>query len=178
MGSITSLLSDIRVLQNFKMSHKRGTTTSTAPPIRISERSRNRNHQTQDRVPSQTQAPARQRHTDTTYYSVEDTSSQHSNNPIYNYDNHYSEQPSTQWEEFSQAQRAPSAHISELDSVDDGQMGSQGQYGGMEYEDLEPDNRLIPAPKSSYQGDRVNFESSQDDFEEVSLNVLFGDALN
>jgi hypothetical protein len=117
---------------------------------RKTERHRN---QTQSRnVP----IPPRQRHTDTTYYQSEETSSQHNNTYDYN-DDQYPEQPSTQWE------RQPSAHISEIESVD----GSQHQQGDIEYEGYESDNRLIPAPRASYV-DRQIYGGGEQSYDEVS----------
>jgi hypothetical protein len=119
---------------------------------RKNERHRN---QTQSRnVP----IPPRQRHNDTAYYQSEETSSQH-NNTYYN-DEQYTEQTSTQWD------RQPSAHISEIESVD----GSQQQQGDIEYEGYESDNRLIPAPRASY-GDRQSYDGGEQSYEEVSWSL-------
>jgi len=139
-------------LQTFNMdfsSAKRGTQPAPAQ----SRRHRN---------PPQTQSrnapiPPRQRHTDPTYYHPEDTSSQN-NHDTYGYNADQYPDQSSQWE------RQPSAHLSEIESVEESQLGSQ-QQGDMGYEGYESDNRLIPAPRSH--GDRQNYEGVEQ-YDEVS----------
>ena len=132
-------------------------------PAQGRKNERNRN-QTQPRNPS---IPPRQRHTDPTYYRPDDTSSQHSNNAYGYNDARYPDQ-SSQWE------RQPSAHLSEIESAEESQMGSQ-QQGDMGYEGYESDNRLIPAPKRAH-GDRQNYEGVEG-YDEVSCLSPFHRAL-
>jgi hypothetical protein len=80
----------------------------------------------------------------------------HNNDTYYN-DDQYAEQLSAQYD------RQPSAHISEIESVD----GSQQHQGDIEYEGYESDNRLIPAPRASY-GDRQSYDRGEQSYDEVS----------
>jgi hypothetical protein len=114
--------------------------------------------------------PPRQRHTDSSYYSSEETPSQYQHDNGYEYnEEQYPDQSSTQWE------RQPSAHLSEIESVEGSHMGSQ-QQGDGDYEDYEPDYRLIPAPKRSY-GASQNYEGIEE-YDEVSCLSRFHRALS
>jgi len=126
-------------------------------PAQGRKNERNRN-QTQ---PRNIQIPPRQRHNDPTYYHSEETPPRQTN-PTYEYnDDQYPEESSTQWE------RQPSAHLSEIESVEESHMGSQ-QQGDGDYEEYQSDNRLVPAPRSY--GDRQRHEGGQQLYDEVSLS--------
>jgi hypothetical protein len=135
-------------------SAKRGANPAPAQGRR-NERHRNQKQTQSRKVP----IPPRQRHDETTYYHPEETSSQHSNNTYDYNDDQYPQESSTQWE------RQPSAHLSEIESVEESHMGSQ-QQGDGEYEGYGSDNRLIPAPKRSY-GASQNYEKVEG-YNEVS----------
>jgi hypothetical protein len=119
---------------------------------------RNERHRNQTQ-PRNTSIPPRTRHADSTYYQSEEIPSRHQNNTYDYHEEQYLEQPSTQWE------RQSSAHISEIESVDESQLGSQ-QQGDGDYEGYQSDNRLIPAPKRSY-GASQNYEGVEE-YDEVS----------
>ena len=131
-------------------SNKRGSQPAHAQG-RKTERNRNQ--------PQTRNAPLlprqRQRYTDTPSHSYDAQTSQHHNNSYDYIDDQYPESISTQWE------RQPSAHISEIESVD----GSQQQQGEMDYEGYEFENRLIQAPRS--QGGRQSYAGVQQSFDEV-----------
>ena len=125
---------------------------------------RNERHRNQTQPQARNIAiPPRQRHTSSTYYHSEDSPSQHHSD--YN-DDQYPAQ-SSQWK------RQPSAHLSEIESVEESQLGSQ-QQGDMGYEGYGSDNRLIPASRSH--GDRQNYEGVGG-YDEVSCLSPFHRAL-
>lgn len=130
---------------------------------------RNEKHRNQPQTQSRNvPVPSRQRHTESTYYPSDKTPSQHQHNNGYEYNEDQYTEGSTQWE------RQPSAHLSEIESLDGSHMGSQQQRDG-DYEGYQSDNRLIPAPKRSY-GDRQSYEGIEQ-YDEVSCRHLFHRAL-
>jgi hypothetical protein len=124
---------------------------------------RNERHRNQTQ-PRNTSIPPRPRHADSTYYQSEEIPSRHQNNTYDYHEEQYLEQPSTQWE------RQSSAHISEIESVEDNHMGSQ-QQGDGEYEGYQSDNRLIPAPRSH--GSRQSHRGEEQSYDEVSCRSAF-----
>jgi len=137
----------------FKMDFSSAKRGSHPAPAQGRKTERNRNQ------PQSRNAPLpprqRQRHTDTKSYSYEAEPSQHHNTSYQYIDDQYPESISTQWE------RQPSAHISEIESVD----GSQQRQGELEYEGYESETRLIQAPRS--QGGRQSYAGVQQSFDEV-----------
>lgn len=114
---------------------------------------------------TQPRVSSRQRPADPIYYTSEVSSTQYQNTSSYDDQYDYTEQPSAQWE------RQPSAHLSELDSVEENQMGSQ-QYQNEEYESMEQDNRLIKAPRGGHRDGRSQYEGGeQSQYDEVSFLV-------
>jgi hypothetical protein len=103
--------------------------------------------------------PPRQRHTDSSYYSSEETPSQHQHNNSYEYNEEQYPDQSSQWE------RQPSAHLSEIESVEESHMGSQ-QQGDGDYDGYQSDNRLIPVPKRAH-GDSQRYKGVEG-YDEVS----------
>jgi hypothetical protein len=144
-------------------SAKRGAHPAPAQGRRA-ERHRNQT-QTQSR---NSPIPPRQRHTDSSYYSSEETPSQYQHNNSYEYNEEQYPEESSQWE------RQPSAHLSEIESVGESHMGSQ-QQGDGDYES-QSDNRLIQAPKRAY-GDRQGYEGVEQ-YDEVSCLSPFHRALS